>query len=54
MPVSGLTALRALDAAGIEAGQTVLVVGASGGVGTYAVQLAVAQGAIVTGVASTR
>lgn len=52
MPVSGLTALRALDAAGVRAGQTVLVIGASGGVGTYAVQLAVAAGAIVTGVAS--
>jgi NADPH:quinone reductase-like Zn-dependent oxidoreductase len=53
IPVSGLTALRALDTAGVQAGQTVLVVGASGGVGTYAVQLAVASGAIVTGVAST-
>jgi NADPH:quinone reductase-like Zn-dependent oxidoreductase len=53
MPVSGLTALRALDAAGVRPGQTVLVVGASGGVGTYAVQLAAAAGAIVTGVAST-
>jgi NADPH:quinone reductase-like Zn-dependent oxidoreductase len=52
MPVSGLTALRALDAAGVHAGQTVLVVGASGGVGTYAVQLAVASGATVSGVAS--
>jgi len=52
MPVSGLTALRALDAARVQAGQTVLVVGASGGVGTYAVQLAVASGATVTGVAS--
>jgi NADPH:quinone reductase-like Zn-dependent oxidoreductase len=52
MPVSGLTALRALDAAGVCAGQSVLVVGASGGVGTYAVQLAVASGATVTGVAS--
>jgi len=52
MPVSGLTALRAVDAAGVHAGQTVLVVGASGGVGTYAVQLAVASGATVTGVAS--
>ncbi|HEY7858575.1 MAG TPA: NAD(P)-dependent alcohol dehydrogenase [Candidatus Nanopelagicales bacterium] len=52
MPVSGLTALRALDAAGVHAGQSVLVVGASGGVGTYAVQLAVASGATVTGVAS--
>lgn len=52
MPVSGLTALRALDVAGVQAGQTVLVIGASGGVGTYAVQLAVAAGATVTGVAS--
>ena len=54
MPVSGLTALRAIDTAGVRAGQTVLVVGASGGVGTYAVQLAAAGGATVTGVASTR
>ena len=53
MPVSGLTALRAIDTADVRAGQTVLVVGASGGVGTYAVQLAVAAGATVTGVAST-
>lgn len=54
MPISGLTALQALDAAGVEAGQTVLVVGASGGVGTYAVQMAVARGGVVTGVASAR
>jgi len=53
MPISGLTALRALDTAGVKAGQSVLIVGASGGVGTYAVQLAVAAGATVTGVAST-
>ena len=52
MPISGLTALRALDAAGVAAGSNVLVVGASGGVGTYAVQIAVALGATVTGVAS--
>jgi NADPH:quinone reductase-like Zn-dependent oxidoreductase len=52
MPISGLTALGALDAAGVTSGTTVLVVGASGGVGTYAVQLAVALGATVTGVAS--
>lgn len=52
IPVSGLTALRALDATGVRAGQSVLVIGASGGVGTYAVQLAVASGATVTGVAS--
>ena len=54
LPVSGLTALRAIDTAGVRPGQTVLVVGASGGVGTYAVRLAVAAGAIVTGLASTR
>jgi NADPH:quinone reductase-like Zn-dependent oxidoreductase len=52
MPISGLTALRALDAAGITDGSNVLIVGASGGVGTYAVQIAVAMGATVTGVAS--
>src|SRR4051794_4512930 len=53
MPVSGLTALRAIDATRVQAGQRVLVIGASGGVGTYATQLAVARGATVTGVAST-
>lgn len=52
MGVSGLTALRALDAARVTVGSTVLVVGASGGVGTYAVQVAVATGARVTGVCS--
>lgn len=52
MPISGLTALRALDAAGVAEGSNVLIVGASGGVGTYAVQIAVAMGATVTGVAS--
>jgi NADPH:quinone reductase-like Zn-dependent oxidoreductase len=52
MPISGLTALGALDAAGVTAGSNVLIVGASGGVGTYAVQIAVAMGATVTGVAS--
>jgi NADPH:quinone reductase-like Zn-dependent oxidoreductase len=52
MPISGLTALGAMDAAGVTRGSDVLVVGASGGVGGYAVQLAVARGATVTGVAS--
>ena len=52
MPISGLTALRALDAAGVSDGSNVLIVGASGGVGTYAMQIAVAMGATVTGVAS--
>ncbi|MDN4478476.1 NAD(P)-dependent alcohol dehydrogenase [Demequina sp. SYSU T00039] len=53
MPVSAVTALQAVeDCAGVEAGQRVLVLGASGGVGSFAVQLAVAAGAHVTGVAS--
>ena len=54
MPVSGLTALQGLTGAGrLKAGQRVLVIGASGGVGTYAVQIAKALGAEVTGVCST-
>jgi NADPH:quinone reductase-like Zn-dependent oxidoreductase len=53
LPIAGVTALRAIDAGVIGAGDRVLVVGASGGVGTLAVQIAVARGATVTGVCST-
>ncbi|WP_330294616.1 NAD(P)-dependent alcohol dehydrogenase [Streptomyces sp. NBC_00503] len=54
LPISGLTALQALrDAGRVRAGQRVLVIGAAGGVGTFAVQLAKAFGAHVTGVCST-
>ena len=54
VPVSGLTAQQGLLEVGrLQPGQRVLITGASGGVGTYAVQIAKAHGAIVTGVCST-
>lgn len=52
LPVSAGTALQAARLAGITEGQRVLVIGASGGVGSFLVQLAAARGAEVTGVAS--
>jgi NADPH:quinone reductase-like Zn-dependent oxidoreductase len=52
--VSGITALQGLiDVAEVQAGQSLMVIGASGGVGSYAVQLGKALGLNVTGVAST-
>jgi NADPH:quinone reductase-like Zn-dependent oxidoreductase len=54
VPVSGLAALQGLrDVGEVTAGQRVVVIGAAGGVGSFAVQLAKAFGAQVTGVASS-
>jgi len=55
IPTSGFAALQAMrDRSEVTAGHRVLVIGASGGVGTFAVQIAKALGAVVTGVCSTR
>src|SRR6201997_1364512 len=55
VPMAGAAALRGIrDVGAVRAGHRVLVNGAAGGVGTYAVQIAVALGAEVTGVCSTR
>lgn len=54
MPLAALTALQGLRKGKAKAGSTVLIIGASGGVGCFAVQIAKAMGARVTGVCSSR
>lgn len=54
LPLAGLTALQTLERAGVSEGQTVLIHGAAGGVGSFGVQLARLRGARVVGTASER
>ncbi|MCF7550697.1 hypothetical protein [Pseudonocardia sp. WMMC193] len=54
LPLAGTTALTLLRTCGVGPGSSLLVIGASGGVGTYTVQLAKARGVEVTAVCSTR
>jgi len=53
LPIAGVTALQGLRKAGVQPGQSLLVYGAGGGVGTFAVQIAAGLGAVVTAVTST-
>ncbi|MDG4864718.1 NADP-dependent oxidoreductase, partial [Streptomyces sp. T-3] len=54
VPLAGLTAYQSIKRVGVKAGETVLVHAAAGGVGSFAVQILVAQGAKVIGTASER
>jgi NADPH:quinone reductase-like Zn-dependent oxidoreductase len=53
VPISGVTALQSVRAGRVHAGQKVMIIGAAGGIGSFAVQIARAYGASVTGVCST-